>query len=104
VHYLPPTAQKGHLPWDLEPGTTITSANVTVIGQSAAQRELTLQFDGGTHVIKVPPNIPIVRGVPGTRADLAVGEYVFAIAQVGADGKMTVARIQVSKDGVRPPQ
>jgi hypothetical protein len=52
----------------------------------------------------VPEGIPLVRTVPGTRADLKVGEYIFAVAQQAADGTMTVARFQVSKDGVRPPQ
>jgi hypothetical protein len=35
---------------------------------------------------------------------LVPGEYVFCIAQVAPDGKLTAARLQVSKDGVRPPQ
>jgi len=45
-----------------------------------------------------------VRSVPGTRADLMPGEYVFTTAQSGGDGALTATRIQVSKDGVRPPQ
>ena len=32
------------------------------------------------------------------------GEYIFAATSVDADGKITALRIQVSKDGVRPPQ
>lgn len=52
----------------------------------------------------MPDGIPIVRAVPGGRSDLAVGEYVFAVAQQAADGTLTAPRIQVSKDGVRPPQ
>ena len=51
----------------------------------------------------VPANTPVVRAVPGTRADLKVGEYVF-IAGQSADGKVTALRVQVSKDGVKPPQ
>jgi len=35
---------------------------------------------------------------------LKPGEYVFAAAQANAEGKMTVLRIQVSKDGFKPPQ
>lgn len=35
---------------------------------------------------------------------LVVGEYVFAAAQAGGDGALTAQRVQVSKDGVRPPQ
>ncbi|MFN0302639.1 MAG: hypothetical protein ACKVQU_20070 [Burkholderiales bacterium] len=103
VHYLPPTVAKGHTPWDLEPDSTMTNALVTVIAQSAGKRELTLAYDGGSQTIKVPANAPIVRAVPGTRADLVKGEYVFTIAQSAADGKLTTQRIQVSKDGVKPP-
>lgn len=33
-----------------------------------------------------------------------VGEYAFIAATVAADGKMTAQRLQVGKDGVRPPQ
>jgi len=36
--------------------------------------------------------------------DIKPGEYVFVAAQTGVDGAMTAARIQVSKDGVKPPQ
>ena len=46
----------------------------------------------------------IDRAVPGTRADLKPGEYIFAGAQEAADGTITAPRIQVSKNGVRPPQ
>ena len=66
--------------------------------------ELTLQFPGGTQKIVVPDGIPLVRAVPATRADLKPGEYVFVSAQAAADGALTALRIQVSKDGVRPPQ
>ena len=45
--------------------------------------ELTLQFPGGTQKVVVPSGIPLVRAVPGTRADLKPGEYIFT---VGAGG------------------
>jgi len=44
-----------------------------------------------------------VRNVPGARSDLRAGEYVFAAVQTAPDGTMTAPRIQVSKDGVKPP-
>lgn len=104
VHYLAPTVPEGFGPWDLAPGSTMTNANVAAIVQATGNRELTLQYKGGAQKIVVPEAAPIVRAVPGTRADLVAGEYVFAAAQVAPDGRITVARIQVSKDGVRPPQ
>jgi hypothetical protein len=42
--------------------------------------------------------------VPGRCADLVPGEYVFVSVQTGADGVASALRVQVSKDGVRPPQ
>lgn len=104
VHYLPPTAAQGQTPWDLEPGATMTNANVAASVAATGKRELTLEFKGGAQKIIVPESAALVRAVPGTRADLKAGEYVFAIVQKGADGKLTAPRIQVSKDGVKPPQ
>ena len=104
VHYLAPTTPEGQLAWDLEPGTTMTNANVDTLVQSTGNAELTLQYKGGTQKIRVPDGVPIVRAVPGTRADLVPGEYVFVGAQAAADGALSAARVQVSKDGVRPPQ
>jgi Cu/Ag efflux protein CusF len=103
VHYLPPNVPPGHTPWDLQPGSTMTNANVEAIVQSVGRRELVLRYQDGEQKILVPEGIPIVRAVPGSRADLAVGEYVFVAAQAAADGRLTALRIQVSKDGVRPP-
>ena len=104
VHYLAATTGPGQSAWDLEPGSKMTNANVQAKVVGTGNRELTLQFPGGTQKVVVPDGIPLVRTVPGTRADLVVGEYIFTVAQSGADGALTAARIQVSKDGVRPPQ
>ena len=104
VHYLAPTVPEGQTPWDLEPGSTMTNAKVSASVAATGKRELTLQFKGGSQKIIVPESAALVRAVPGTRADLKPGEYVFAIVQKGADGKLTAPRIQVSKDGVKPPQ
>jgi hypothetical protein len=104
VHYLPPTVNQGQIPWDLEPDSKMTNANVQAKVTGASSRELTLQFTGGTQVVVVPQGIPIVRTVPGTRADLVPGEYVFVSGQATGDGALTALRVQVSKDGVRPPQ
>ena len=104
VHYLAPTTPEGQLAWDLQPGSTMTNANVASMVTGTANRELTLTYKGGTQTIVVPPSAALVRAVPGTRADLVVGEYVFIGAQQAADGTLSAARVQVSKDGVKPPQ
>lgn len=104
VHYLPPNVPPGHSAWDLQPGATMTNASVEAVVAAAGNRELTLKWKDGAQKILVPEGVPIVRTVPGSRADLVAGEYVFVAAQAFPDGKMTALRIQVSKDGVRPPQ
>lgn len=105
VHYLPPNAAAGHTPWDLQPGSTMTNANVAeAMVSGTGARELTLKYQGGEQVIVVPPTAPIVRAVPGSRADLKVGETVFIAAQAGTGGALSALRIQVSRDGVKPPQ
>jgi hypothetical protein len=103
VHYLAPTSTPGQSAWDLEPNSKMTNATVQAKVVGTASHELTLQLPGGTQKIIVPDGIPLVRTVPGTRADLKPGEYVFVSAQAAGDGALTALRIQVSKDGVRPP-
>jgi hypothetical protein len=104
VHYLAPTTPEGQLAWDLQPGSTMTNANVDSMVTGTGNRELTLTYKGGTQKIVVPESAALVRAVPGTRADLVVGEYVFIVAPQAADGTLSAARVQVSKDGVKPPQ
>ena len=104
VHYLAPTTPEGQLAWDLQPGSTMTNANVESMVTGTGNRELTLRFKDTTQKIVVPEGAALVRAVPGVRADLVVGEYVFIGAQAAADGTLSTARVQVSKDGVRPPQ
>ena len=44
VHYLPPTVPEGHGPWDLQPGSMMTNANVSSVVAAADHHELTLQY------------------------------------------------------------
>jgi len=104
VHYLAPTTPGGQSAWDGQANSKMTNANVSAKVVGTGSHELLLQFPGGTQKVVVPDGIPIVRTVPGSRSDLVVGEYIFAVAQQGADGTLTAPRLQVSKDGVRPPQ
>ena len=103
VHSLGPTTKPGQLPWDLEPNTTMTNGYIGSVGAAGGQ-ELVLDYKAGSQKIVVPANVPVITFVNGTRADLKPGEYIFAVAQTGGDGTMTVQRVSVSKDGVRPPQ
>jgi len=37
VHFLPPTVPPGHIPWDLQPGSTMTNANVEASSRSSTR-------------------------------------------------------------------
>ena len=104
VHTIPRTVREGHGPWDLLPGSMMTNANIESIVQSAGGQELTLVYKEGSQKILVPPDTPIVTTVSADRSFLKPGEYVWLNAEIGADGKLTFSgRIQVSRDGVKPP-
>ena len=82
----------------------MTNARVTAVVQATSGRELTLTYKDGAQKIVVPEGVPVVTAVPADRAALKPGEYVFFGAEPGADGMVKpTGRIQVSKDGVRPP-
>jgi len=107
VHLFPtdrPIPNEGHRDWDLEPGATMTNAMVSATMQSTSGREMTLTYKGGTQKVLVPEGKPIVMAINADRSALRPGESVFLAADVGADGKLVTRRVQVSKDGVRPPQ
>ena len=106
VHAIPPQAKPGHFTWDLEPGSTMTNANLDGIAQVSGQgggNEITLNYQGGSQKVVVPPGTPIVSFDPGSRADLKPGETIWTNARQEADGKIVAERLNVSKDGVRPP-
>ena len=103
VHAIPPQAKPGHFPWDLQPGSTMTNANLDGIAQVSGGNEITLNYQGGSQKILVPPGTPIVAFDPGSRADLKPGEWIWTNARQEADGKIVAERLNVSKDGVKPP-
>ncbi len=108
VHLFPAALRgvvaEGHIPWDLEPGSMMTNATLTSVVQATGGREITLQYKEGSQKILVPEGVPMATSVPGDRSLLVPGAFVFMVAQVAPDGKLSAARIQVSKDGVKPPQ
>ena len=103
VHAIPPQAKPGHFSWDLQPGSTMTNANLDGIAQVSGGNEITLNYQGGSQKILVPPGTPIVAFDPGSRADLKPGEWIWTNARQEADGKIGAERLNVSKDGVKPP-
>ena len=103
VHAIPPQAKPGYFPWDLQPDSTMTNANLDGIAQVSGGNEITLNYQGGSQKVLVPPGTPIVAFDPGTRADLKPGEWIWTNARTEADGKIVSERLNVSKGGVKPP-
>jgi len=107
VHLFPtdrPVPNEGHRDWDLEPGASMTNGTVSGTVQSTAGHEMTLNYKGGSQKVVIPDGTPIVMATPADRSALKRGETVFLAADSGPDGKLITRRVQVSKDGVKPPQ
>jgi hypothetical protein len=109
VHLFPAAlcgvVAEGHMTWDLAPGSLMTNATLSSAPvQVSGGREMTLQYKDGSQRTVIPEGIPIFTVVPGNRSLLVPDATIFTGAQLAAEGKITTARIQVSKDGARPAQ
>ncbi len=104
VRPIPPTAPQGLSAYDLQPGSTMTNALLEGQALSSSGSELTLNYKTGMVKVLVPPGTPMSRAVPGSRADIKPGETIYVYASVGADGKFTAVRTQVSTNGLKPTQ
>jgi len=110
VHIFPENARgtgEGHRPWDLQPGSTMTNANVEKVEQVAVEKVqgqvLMLKYKDGEQKVFIPPGTPIVRNVPADRALLKPGTGVYIPAVRGEDGTITATRITVGIGGIMPP-
>lgn len=102
-------AQKGviptrHFPWDREPGSTMTNADVESSVASVDGQVMMVKYKDGEKKVIVPPNTPVVRFVPGSLSDLKPGSQMIVIAAEKApDGTFTAAAVNVGRDGAAPP-
>ncbi|HEV8725020.1 MAG TPA: hypothetical protein VGW77_30770 [Candidatus Binatia bacterium] len=110
VHIFPESARgtgEGQRPWDLQPGSTMTNANVEKIEQIAVEKVqgqmLLLKYKGGEAKVFVPPGTPIVRNVAGDRSLLKPGVGVFIPAVRSDDGTITATRVTAGVGGIMPP-
>lgn len=110
VHIFPEAARgtgEGHRPWDLQPGSTMTNANVENVENVTVEKVqgelLTLQYKGGKQKVFVPPGTPVVKNVAGDRSMLKPGAGVFIPSVRSADGTLTATRITVGIGGIMPP-
>ncbi len=111
VHIFPEAARgsgEGQRGWDLGHGnggaSRMTNGSVGTKVEAVDGQTLTVTYKGGQSAIQVRPNTPVVRFVPGTAADLKVGNGVFVRdARPGPDGSLTTAGVTVGRGGVNPP-
>jgi len=110
VHIFPESSRgtgEGHRPWDLQPGSTMTNANVEKVEQVAVEKTqgqlLTLKYKDGEQKVFVPPGTPIVKNVSGDRSLLKPGTGVYIAAVRGEDGTISATRITAGVGGVMPP-
>jgi len=95
---------EGHYPWDLQPKSTMTNANVEQVVTGVDGRTLTVKYKDGEKKIIVPAGVPIVTFVSGDKADLKPGAKIFiAAAKKLPDGTLQAARVNYGKDGLTPP-
>jgi hypothetical protein len=110
VHIFPESSRgtgEGHRPWDLQPGSTMTNANVERVEQVAVEKiqgqMITLKYKDGEQKVFIPPGTPIVRNVSGDRSLLKPGTGVYIPAVRGEDGTLTAIRITAGVGGIMPP-
>ena len=101
-------AQKGVVParfspWDREPGSTMTNADVTSTVAGVDGQTIMVKYPDGEKKVIVPPNTPVVSFQPGSMADLKPGVAFSVMAAVKApNGSYDIKRINVGRDGVVP--
>jgi hypothetical protein len=103
LHYLPPGANEGQLPWDLAPDSIMTNATVAGVAQAPQGRMLKVTYKGQQADITVPPDIPVVAFAPGNISLVKPGAAVVIFGQKQADGSVTASRAILETDGVKPP-
>jgi hypothetical protein len=106
VHIFPEAMRgtgEGHYPWDLQPKSTMTNANVDDVVSAVDGNTLTLKYKDGEKKILVPATAPIVTYVAADASDLKAGAKVFIIAVKQADGTLQGRAWRVGRDGLTPP-
>jgi len=96
-------SNEGHYPWDLEPGSNMTNANVDATVVKKGADALSLSYKGGTQNIAVTKEAAVVALGPGDRSDVKPGAFAVVFATKGTDGMLTASRLAVGKDGAQPP-
>lgn len=106
VHIFPGNlrgAGAGQHPSDADPGGVAVAGTVDQGALDALGGTVTLAYPGGEVVLDVPPDVPVVRFVPGARSMLTPGAHVVISAASAADGTLSADEVIVGVDGLVPP-
>jgi hypothetical protein len=82
----------------------MTNAIVSSVVAGKDGRKLSMTYKGTPIDVVVPLDVPVISGVPASRADLVVGAKVFIVGTATGEAIYTATRVVVGKDGVNPPQ
>jgi hypothetical protein len=96
VRRFPKPSNPGHRPFSGVNDQTMTNATVSAMVESAAGRELTLVYDGGSQKIVVPEKTAISMLVDGDRTQLKTGGRVNLTATPSDQGVLNAVRIQLT--------
>jgi hypothetical protein len=95
---------EGHRPWDREPGSTMTNANVDTKVASVDGETMVVKYKDGEKKVIVPPNTPVVAFTPGSKDDIKPGAMMIIMAaQKQPDGSFIAPAINVGRAGAAPP-
>ena len=107
VHVFPEPMRgtgEGHRPWDLQPSSTMTNANVETTVASVDGQVLMMKYKDGEKKIIVPPETPIVTYAPASKDELKPGITIFINNPTKKeDGSYEAAAITISRGNVKPP-
>ena len=107
VHIFPEAMRgvgEGFGPFDVRPNSTMTNATVDTIVTGTDGHTLTVKYKDGEKKIIVPPDVPIVKYVPGNRDELKPGAKIMIFAAIKQpDGTLETPNIAVGLGGLTPP-
>ena len=107
VHIFPEAMRgvgEGFGPFDVRPNSTMTNATVDTIVTGTDGRTLTVKYKDGEKKIIVPPDVPIVKYVPGKWDEIKPGAKIMIFAAIKQpDGTLETPNISVGLNGLTPP-
>lgn len=94
----------GFTPWDREPGSTMTNADVGSKVEAVDGQTLVVKYKDGEKKVVVPPGTPIVTFLVGDKSELKPGAKIIIFGAVKKDdGTLEGGRVNVGRDGITPP-